>query len=428
MSKHNVHLTRSMTLIIILILTLSACRDGEKDKDVESSFVCTDKLGCVTINPGQPIKITSLQVLSGDPAPLGRTQDQSIRLAVAERGGALLGHPIEITSEDDLCTREGGANAALRIVADPQIVAILGSTCSGAASGTIPIMSDSGLVMISGLNTAPSLTSIGGERGADWYPGYYRVITNGIAQADAASRFAYEELDLRRAATINDGDAFSVGLAAAFEESFVKQGGTILAHMTVNKGDEDMRPLLEAIALSGADVVFMPIFQPEADYIVNQSQEIEGLENLVFIAMDSLFLDSFIEAVDENGLGIYFVTATLEDTPTIVDLRARYEEFYGEQPQHNGYIFAYDATNLLLDAIRAIAVQSEAGHLYIGRQSLRDYLYQTEHYDGVSGSLTCDEFGDCSAAILLVTRLDDVAAGRAGLLNNVLTTYRFNGD
>ncbi len=415
-----------MVLIMLILGVLSACQDDKKNQ--ESSFECHDELGCVTINPDQPIKITSLQVLSGEPAPLGQTQDKSIRFAVAERGGELLGHPIEITSEDDLCTREGGANAALRIVANPQVVAILGSTCSGAASGTVPIMSDSGLVMVSGLNTAPSLTSIAGEPGSDWYPGYYRVITNGIAQADAASRFVYEELHFTQAATINDGDAFSVGLTGAFNSAFSTYGGEVVADLAVNKGDEDMRPLLEAIALSGAKVVFIPIFQPEADYIVNQAREIEGLEDLVFIGIDSLFLDSFIEAIGANGLGTYFVTATLVDTPDIVDLRARYEAFYGEQPQHSSYIFGYDSTNLLLDAIAAVAIQDDTGHLYLGRQALRDYLYQTENYQGVSGALTCDEFGDCSAAVLSVTRFDDLEAGRAGVLANILITYRFSGE
>jgi branched-chain amino acid transport system substrate-binding protein len=83
----------------------------------------------------------------------------------------------------------------------------------------------------------------------------------------------------------------------------------------------------------------------------------------------------------------------------------------------------YDGANLLLNAIEAVAVQEEDGTLYIGRQALRDALYSTSGYEGVSGRLTCDVYGDCSAARFQVTRLDDPAAGLAGLESNVVYTY-----
>jgi len=424
MSAHKQFLI--LVLAILMMMVIAAC--GGDDEDEAAEFECEDEIGCVTIAPDDPIKIASVQVLSGNPAPLGTTQDETVRFTVSEQDDTLLGHPIEVISEDDLCTYEGGANAALKIVADPQILGVVGSTCSGAASGTVPIVSEGGLVMISGLNTAPSLTTVDGEEpGEDWNPGYFRVITNGVAQAAAASRFAFEELGYTRAATINDGDTFSVGLTRAFEREFTALGGEVVADLSVNKGDEDMEPTLNAIALAEAEIVFIPIFQPEADFIVNQSVDVEGLEDVVWIGMDSLLLDTFIEAIGENGEGAYFATATLVDTPEIVDLRSRFEEFYGEPPKHGAYVFAYDATSLLLNAIETVAVQEDDGTLHIGRQALRDQLAATSTFDGVSGSLTCDEFGDCSAAVLSVGRVDDAGDGRQGVLDNILVTYTF-GD
>jgi len=425
--KHLAHLSATLGIAFFLIIT-TACtstQDETTSQDNTQAVECNDALGCVIISADQPIKIASLQVLSGDPAPLGTTQDVTTKFAVAERNNTLLGHPIEVISEDDQCTSEGGANAALRIIADPQIIGVVGSTCSGAASAAIPILSDGNLVMVSGLNTAPSLTSIAGEAGEDWHEGYFRVITNGVAQATAASRFAFEELDLTKAAIINDGDTFSVGLTTAFASDFESIGGEIVADLAINKGDENMEPTLEAIALAEAEVVFIPIFQPEADFIINQVNDVEGLENIQFIGMDSLLLDSFIESIGDNGSGMHFATATLLDTPEIIDLRTRLEDA-GTPPQHGAYVFAYDATNLLLNAIEQVAVEANDGTLYIGRQALRDTLYGTSNYEGVSGMLTCDEFGDCSGAILSVGRLDNPNAGRTGVLANIISTYTFS--
>ena len=80
-------------------------------------FECTDKIGCVTIGPDEPIKIAVLQTLSGDVAAYGMDQVRGIELAVADRDGKLLGHPIELQKEDDQCSSEGGATAGLKIVA-----------------------------------------------------------------------------------------------------------------------------------------------------------------------------------------------------------------------------------------------------------------------------------------------------------------------
>ncbi|UCC88306.1 MAG: hypothetical protein JSV81_03090, partial [Anaerolineales bacterium] len=84
---------------------------------------------------------------------------------------------------------------------------------------------------------------------------------------------------------------------------------------------------------------------------------------------------------------------------------------------------AYDAANIVLEAIQTVAVQEEDGTLHIGRQALREALYATSGFQGLTGSLTCDEFGDCGAARFKVVRLDDPAAGIEGLAANVVYTY-----
>ncbi len=168
---------------VLIVTLLTACQQTPP-------FECTDAIGCVTIAPDEPIKIGVLHALTGGAARTGIEQNRSIELAIAERGDELVGHPIELQIEDSLCTSEGGAHAALKIVADPQIIAILGTTCSGAAVSASEIMSEGGLAMISASNTAPSLTSVGRQPGSDWYPGYLRIAHNDSEVGRAAAVFA----------------------------------------------------------------------------------------------------------------------------------------------------------------------------------------------------------------------------------------------
>ena len=123
---------------LLLSLVLAACVPSLTKA---TPFPCTDAIGCVTIGPGAPINLGVIETLSGGSSPGGIEQVQSIQLAVAERGSQLLGHPLALQVEDDHCSAEGGANAALKVVADPQVVGILGTNCSSAAVTAAPIMS-----------------------------------------------------------------------------------------------------------------------------------------------------------------------------------------------------------------------------------------------------------------------------------------------
>jgi branched-chain amino acid transport system substrate-binding protein len=408
---------RSVILLLFTAILLISCQPAAPP------FECTDAIGCVDIAPGDPIKIGVLQVQSGDLEPFGLSNLRSIELAMGDRGGELLGHPIELQREDSLCSKEGGATAASKTAADPQIVGIIGPTCSGAAATAMKVVSEAGLVMISGSSSAPSLTSVGRERGSNWQPGFLRTAQNDALSGRAAASFAFQKLGVRRAATIDDGDPYTQGLSATFEQVFTELGGEVVLAAVVNKGDTNMRPVLTAVARSGAELVFFPVFRMEGDYIVLQAREMEGMEHITLMSAEGLYLAAFIEAVGEAGAGLHLVIPARPEGPAHDAFVARYETTYGEEPTVTYYAHTYDAVNLLLNAVEAVAVQEEDGTLHIGRQALRDALYATSDYQGLTGSLTCDEYGDCGVARFQVTRLDDPAAGLEGLAANVVYTY-----
>jgi branched-chain amino acid transport system substrate-binding protein len=404
-------------LLLSVAILLIGCQP------ISSPFQCSDAIGCVEIAPEDPIRIGVLQVLSGDQELLGLNQLRSIELALEDKDGKLLGHPIELRIEDSLCSKEGGATAAAKIVADPQIVGFLGPTCSGAAASAIKIVSEAGLVMISGSSTAPSLTAVGGEAGPDWRPGFLRTAQNDALSGRVAATFAFRGLGETRAATINDGDPYTQGLTDTFEQAFTELGGEVVLAATVNKGDSNMEPVLTAVARSGTNLVFLPIFSPEADHIVLQTEAMEELENVTLLSAEGFYQDTFVEAVGEAGVGLHMVIPSPPEGPAHTAFVARYEAKYGQEPNRLYYAHTYDAANLLLSTIEGVAVQDEDGALHVGRQALRDALHATASFEGLTGSLTCDEYGDCGVARFQVLRLDDPDAGLEGLAANVV--YRW---
>jgi branched-chain amino acid transport system substrate-binding protein len=46
-------------------------------------------------------------------------------------------------------------------------------------------------------------------------------------------------------------------------------------------------------------------------------------------------------------------------------------------------------------AIQKVA-KADGGSLYIGRKALRDALFATKGQKGLTGTITCDKYGDCA--------------------------------
>jgi branched-chain amino acid transport system substrate-binding protein len=327
-----------------------------------------------------------------------------------------------LQQQDSLCSGEGGTTAALKIVANPQIIGVIGTYCSGAAVKASKIISEAGMVMISATNTSPDLTCIAGQPGADHYDGYFRTAHNDIALGVAVAEFARQQLGIVRAATIDDGDSYTKGLAKAFCSSFVKLGGKITLETTINKEDEDMKPVLKAVLQSDPQLLFYPIFRPAGDFISQQSAQINGFEKIVRVTADGLFNDAFLNTVSKSGNGIYFALPAMPEGPAYTEFFQRYKKEFKEAPVAGQHAHAFDAANLLFDAIEKAAIQHKDHTLYIKRQAIRDALYATE-IEGLTGNLACNQFGDCGVSRFKIVRLDDPTAGLEALASNIVYKY-----
>jgi branched-chain amino acid transport system substrate-binding protein len=411
-------------LVAALALIAAGCGgdDGGNGGDTggEAGQDTGGELGTVEIAEGEPIKIASLQTISAATASLGEDQVRALEIAIEDKG-EIMGHEIELQSEDEGCTAEGGTTAAQRVVADPQLVGIIGTSCSGAAVPASEIMSEAGLLMISGSNTSPSLTSdLEGTEGEAYQPGYFRTAHNDIVQGQAAAEYVYNELNHTKIATIHDGDPYTEGLATAMGSSFKELGGEVVLATAINKGDTDMRPVLTEVAAAGAEVIYFPIFQPEADFIAKQAKDVEGTSDAVLFAADGVLSDTFvtIPATEE----MYFSGPATPTGGEYEEFVQKYRDAHGEAPIQAFHAHAYDAINILFAAIEEVA-EDDGGTLTIDRQALRDAVGATENYEGLTGTLTCDEFGDCADPRIDIVQNTEEQKDIEAVRGNVLFTY-----
>jgi len=395
-----------------LLLLLCSCSEPE------TSFTCTDTIGCITVGPEEPVQIGVLQALTGEVAPLGQAQLRGLQLALDKRNNSLLGHPVTQQIEDTGCTREGGANATLKLIANPQTVAIFGSTCSGAAAPASKAMSAAGLTMISGNNSAPNLTSLAGHAAPGWQAGYFRTAPNEENAGRAAAGYVFHTLGLYRAASIHDNDIYTRGLTESFKKAFTELGGAMVLETAVNKGEQEMQPVLTAIINSGAEVVFFPLFQPEGNHILRQAKAMSAFDKILLIGGGALIEQTFLDEVDDLGEGMCFVGPSKPKGTAVDQLAAAYVAKFKEKPTVDYYLSGYDAADLLFYALEKTGVQEQDGSVHFGRMALRKTLYAVTGFKGVTGSLSCDQFGDCAQSSFDVLCLEDCLLGLEGLQEN----------
>jgi branched-chain amino acid transport system substrate-binding protein len=401
-----------VALLAALAMLAAACGGGGDEAEV-------GPLGAITVDDGAPIKIATLQAISGDVASLGTDQVRGVEIAIDDQG-EIDGHSIELAfNEDDLCSSEGGQTGATRIIADPDVVAVIGTSCSGAGVPASKIVSDANRVLISGSNTSPVLTSdLAGTAGPEYHEGYFRTAHNDAIQGAAAAAFVHDELGLTEVATINDGDPYTQGLTGAFEAAFEGLGGEIVVSTAVSPDQTDMRPVLTEIAAASAELIFFPIFQPAGDFVAEQAHEVAGLEDTALMGADGLLSDTYVVLPQTKGM--YFSGPSTPTTAAYDDFVAAYKDKYGEDPIQAFHAHAYDAAMMVFTAIENIGVD-DGGTLTIDLQKLRDELHSIT-YEGLTGTLHCDEFGDCaSPSIDIVQNTDDtpeIADVRANVLNS----------
>lgn len=364
---------------------------------------CTDEIGCVEVAPGDPIVLASALVISGPNTELGLDSQHGVELALDFRGD-VLGHPVELQPEDDGCNAEGGQTSAQKIVSNPEVVAMIGTSCSGAAVPAAKIISDAGYVMVSPSNTSPSLTDPELHE-----PGYLRTAHNDEVQGPAMADFAYNELGVTKAAAIHDGDPYTEGLASQFADAFEALGGEIVAFEAEAADATNVEPLLTTVAAAGPEFIYYPVFIPLGSLITKTAKEVEGLQDVILAAADGIQSPSFLEASGSAAEGMYASGPDLSFSNTFYEeeFLPAYEEKYGTAPTAPFHAHAWDATNLVLDKIEEVAQVGDDGTLLIGRQALRDALFATSGWEGITGTLTCDQYGDCADPAISVSQVQD---------------------
>jgi branched-chain amino acid transport system substrate-binding protein len=363
-----------------------------------------DRFGCVTYKAGEPIRVGTLLAISGDVATLGVDSFHGVQLGVDYldgtfdgKAGQLVGHDVTLASEDDLCSKDGGQSGGTKLAADPTILSVIGTSCSSSALGVADkILGDKGILLISPSNTAAGLTSLVGHN-----PFYLRTAQNDAIQAKVVADFVSKQ-GIKKAATIHDESPYATGLTDGFKTFFEKLGGQVTAAEAITSTDTDFKPLLTSIAQTGPELIYLPDFNPACALIAKQAKDIPALADVKLMGSDGCNASTFFDQAGSAGDGFLMSSPIPSPGASTGGLLDQFNDAYTKQYGKQTASFnanAFDAFNILAAAIKKVAVIGADGSVTISRSALKDAIFQTKDYQGITGPLTCLDTGDCQSQL-----------------------------
>lgn len=341
------------------------------------------------------IRIGLITPLTGDVKTFGESVKNAFEMAVdeANKSGGVAGMRIIPIVEDDRNDPTEASNAASKLIKQDRVQAIVGSVTSKA---TIPVsdLAQSGKIpAITPSATNPKVTVADGKR-----KNYmFRACFIDPFQGKVMAKFAREALFKDKAAVLYDAsNDYSKGIAEYFSDAFKLMGGKVVAYESYGKDDVDFSALLTKVKASGADVIFLPDYYNKVGLIAKQARE-KGI-GAALIGPDGWDSPDLVKIAGDAVEGGYFSNHySPDDTrPEVVAWVKKYREKFGQTPDALGTL-AYDATNLLLEAIR----KANSGD----PEKIREALASIKGFKGVTGESAMDDNGNAvkSAVILQIT-------------------------
>lgn len=330
---------------------------------------------------------------SGEWAGIGIGIRRGAELAILQQNPPLadLGFRVEFAPFDDAGNSEQGITNAQQIVADPDVLCMVGHFNSGVTRDTYEaVYAASDLVVISPGATNPRVTD---ETERVW-----RVVGRDDVQGVVAAQFAREELGSQRAYVIHDSTAYGRGIASFFRDEARVNGPEVLTFTFFKDTPEkvDFTSFLDDIQEQEPDLIFFAGSYTHAGEFFNQARE-RGI-TAQFLGSDSVDNPGLVtvagaEVVD--GMHFTTVAAPVSAFPNARQFAQDYVERYGE-PAPAFSPEAYDATTLCIQAI-ARAAQANGGVKPSRQQvfeAMKPFEQRETRFRGISGSYWFNTNGD----------------------------------
>ncbi|WP_110954589.1 ABC transporter substrate-binding protein [Anaerosinus massiliensis] len=358
------------------------------------SFFALTAAGCGDAN-SDTIKIGANLEMTGTNATFGQSATNGAKLAIKEvnEKGGVLGKKISLVVADNKSEAAEAANAMQKLISQDKVVGVIAPIASSSVIAGAQVNTDGKVLAISPTASNPKVTvdpDTGKTR--DFL---FRAAFIDPFQGSVMANFAAKSLQGKTAALyIDNSSDYAKGLGQFFKETFIKNGGTIVAEEAYLAKDTDFKSTLTKIKATNPDIVFVPGYYQEVGMIIKQGREM-GIQAAILggDGWDSAKLPEIAGAEALNNTFFANHYSPDDDSPAIKTFVEAYQAEYKQTPDAFAAL-AYDATMMIIEAIKRAGSEDTV--------KIKDELAKTKDFAAVSGVITLNETHDAIKSAVVI--------------------------
>ena len=372
----------AVLMALAMVFSFAACGGGDKKGGHADNELYLGGIGALT----------------GDYANYGLSVKYGAEVAVDEinAAGGINGMKIVFDMQDSQADPESAKSAYGKLV-DWGMDISIGTVMSGEMASVAAESANDDMFMIS-----PSASN---DTCLDASSNAFRICFYDSYQGIAAADYVKENLAGKKVAVFYQSDLdYSIGLYESFDAQAKKDGIEIVAVQSFTSDEKDYTTQINALADSGAEVVFIPIYAAEASMFLSQAKN--GTDNAVFADGVYFFgcdgLDGILGKVAGNEAtanNVLMLTPFAESStdPAVQKFVAAYQAKTGAVPDQ----FAadgYDAVYVIKAVLESMGVSKSSE---VSGAKVAEAMTKLS-YTGVTGEMTWEANGNTNKLAMAI--------------------------
>lgn len=336
--------------------------------------------------------------LTGAGAQYGEAEKKGTELAVKlyNEAGGFKGENVELIIVDGKSDPQESYQAQTKL-AEKGVFAIVGATISGTSEQAVRASGEVEVPTVSPSATTDLVTN----DGTKGHPYGYRVCYSDMFQAVTMANFTKDKGFTKVAVIADSSSEYAQGLSKKYIETVEDLGVEVVVTEYYTAGDSDFSAMLTKVKGNpNVEAMFIPGYYSEVGPLLAQAHDL-GL-NLPVLGVDGYESNEFIELAGAEALNNVFYSnhySKLIDSEAHSKFVDAFEKEYGEKP--NGFsALAYDATNLVLDALGR-AGEADA-------KKVNEAIKNTKNFEAVTGVISINDLHNAEKATYVVELKDGV--------------------
>jgi branched-chain amino acid transport system substrate-binding protein len=361
------------------------------------AMVATGCSGAATSDANKEVKTIKIGIgapLTAGAVALGKGMERGANLAISQANESdavkAAGIKFVAVSGDDQGDPKTGVTVANTFASDPALLGVMGHLNSGVSIPASKVYSDKSIVMISPASTNPALTAQG-------LTNVFRVCTTDAVQGPAGAQYAFKTMGFKTAYVVDDSTPYGEGLASEFAKEFTTLGGTVVGTAKTSDKDTDFNALVTKMKATNPAVIYYGGIYNAGALLAKHSKD--GGMTAPLMGGDGLYDQQFIDlagAAAAEGCLCTSVGLPIDKLPAGQEFKTAYEAKFPGEPIAAYDAYAYDATNVIINAI--VGATKEVGVAKItgpeGRTAVIKGVAATNDPKAVTGEISFSSTGD----------------------------------